>query len=64
MKEFLVLKLLSLQHELDHLDGVLALDRAMDAASVVARDVYERDRALFDAQVDYTIIPTLKPHVL
>ncbi len=47
------------QHELDHLDGVLALDRALDRDSIVARQVYEARREWFDGQVDYTISPTV-----
>lgn len=43
-----------LQHEIDHLDGILALDRAIDSASLVARAVFEADRAGYLAQVDYT----------
>eukprot|EP01116_Phalansterium_solitarium_P014875 TRINITY_DN32772_c0_g1_i1.p1 TRINITY_DN32772_c0_g1~~TRINITY_DN32772_c0_g1_i1.p1 ORF type:complete len:206 (+),score=20.01 TRINITY_DN32772_c0_g1_i1:754-1371(+) len=50
-----------LQHEIDHLDGVLALDRAVDANSIVAREVFERDKAHFEAQVDYIIEPTITP---
>ncbi len=45
-----------LQHEIDHLDGVLAVDRAME---LVVRREYERNRAYFDAQVDYAIVPTI-----
>lgn len=45
-----------LQHELDHLDGVLAVDRAME---LVVRKEYDRNRAYFDAQVDYAIVPTI-----
>jgi len=48
-----------LQHEIDHLDGVLAVDRAMDAQSLVMRREYERNREFFDAQVDYAIVPTI-----
>jgi peptide deformylase len=48
-----------LQHEIDHLDGVLAVDRAMDAESLVMRAEYERNREYFNAQVDYTIVPTV-----
>ena len=48
-----------LQHELDHLDGILALDRAEAAApgvdAVIARSAFEADRARFRAQVDYAI---------
>ena len=31
-----------LQHELDHLDGVLAIDRAIDANSFCTREEYQR----------------------
>jgi peptide deformylase len=31
-----------LQHELDHLDGILAIDRALDRNSLCTRDEYER----------------------
>jgi peptide deformylase len=47
-----------LQHEIDHLDGILAVDRALDAESLVLRAAYERNRELFDSRVDYTITPT------
>jgi peptide deformylase len=45
-----------LQHEIDHLDGILAVDRGKD---LVMRKEYERNREFFDAQVDYAIVPTL-----
>ena len=48
-----------LQHEIDHLDGILAVDRAIDRESLVMRAVYEARRQEFDAQVDYTIVPTI-----
>ena len=48
-----------LQHEIDHLDGILAVDRALDRDALVLRAVYEADREQFDAQVDYTIVPTV-----
>jgi peptide deformylase len=48
-----------LQHEIDHLDGILAVDRALDRDSLVMRAVYDNDRERLDAMVDYTIIPTL-----
>src|SRR5713226_5449924 len=34
-----------LQHELDHLDGVLAIDRAMNSNSFCTREEYDRQRA-------------------
>lgn len=48
-----------LQHEIDHLDGVLAVDRALDAEALVMRREYERNREFFDAKVDYAIVPTI-----
>jgi peptide deformylase len=48
-----------LQHELDHLDGILAVDRAIDRDALVMRAVYEANCEMFDAQVDYTIVPTV-----
>jgi peptide deformylase len=48
-----------LQHEVDHLDGVLALDRALDRDAIIARSVYEARRDFFNAQVDYAIQSTI-----
>jgi peptide deformylase len=44
-----------LQHEIDHLDGILAVDRAVDRQSLVSREVFEANRDAFTRQVDYTI---------
>lgn len=44
-----------LQHEIDHLDGILAVDRALDRDSLVLREVFEAQRAYFVRQVDYVI---------
>jgi peptide deformylase len=48
-----------LQHEIDHLDGVLALDRGEPAGpgldAVIGRATWEADRERFRAQVDYAI---------
>jgi len=48
-----------LQHELDHLDGVLALDRAEPAApgadAIIGRGAFGADPARYRAQVDYAI---------
>jgi len=41
------------QHEIDHLDGVLATDLALDRDAIVARTVFERDVAFFRNQVSY-----------
>jgi len=42
-----------LQHEIDHLDGILAVDRAVDENSLVSRELFDTQRELFEAQVDY-----------
>jgi peptide deformylase len=44
-----------LQHEIDHLDGILAVDRALDRDSLVLREVFEARREYFARQVDYVI---------
>ena len=41
-----------LQHEIDHLDGVLALDRAVDRESIVSREVFESMPEHFARLVD------------
>jgi len=40
-----------LQHELDHLDGILAVDRALGPNGLVYRSVYEARREEFDRLV-------------
>jgi peptide deformylase len=49
-----------LQHEVDHLDGILALDRALDRDSIIARQVYLGRKSHFDSLVDYVIRPTIR----
>jgi peptide deformylase len=44
-----------LQHEIDHLDGILAVDRALDRDSLVLRELFETQLAYFAGQVDYVI---------
>jgi peptide deformylase len=48
-----------LQHELDHLDGVLATDLALDARSIIYRAAFEAAPAHFQSQVDYVIQGTI-----
>ncbi len=48
-----------LQHELDHLDGVLATDLALDSQSIIYRTAFNTDPAYFQKQVDYVIQPTI-----
>ncbi|MBN2614387.1 MAG: peptide deformylase [Bacteroidales bacterium] len=44
-----------LQHELDHLDGILAVDRAIDKESIMYRSVFESNKDFFLQQVDSVI---------
>jgi len=37
-----------IQHELDHLDGILLLDRAADTRSIISREAYAQDPDLFN----------------
>lgn len=48
-----------LQHEVDHLDGILALERADGPGAVVTREAFEQDREGHEARVDYVIAPTI-----
>jgi peptide deformylase len=48
-----------LQHELDHLDGVLATDLALDPRSIIYRSAFDADPTFFRSQVDYVIQPTI-----
>jgi peptide deformylase len=49
------------QHEIDHLDGILAIDRANGREDVITRAAYEAQPEYFRGQVDYTIEPTIQP---
>lgn len=42
-----------LQHEIDHLDGVLAVDLAAEDCDIVSRRTFEADRAYFMSRVSY-----------
>lgn len=42
-----------LQHEIDHLDGVLAVDHAVDRDSLVSRETFEADVPYYLQQVSY-----------
>jgi peptide deformylase len=44
-----------LQHEIDHLDGILAVDHALDVDALVSREVFEADPEMFAKLVDYVI---------
>jgi peptide deformylase len=42
-----------LQHEIDHLDGILAIDRAEGSDSLVRRAAFAAAREYFEKQVDW-----------
>ena len=48
-----------LQHEIDHLDGILALDLAAGEQAVIARSAFDANPRFYQAQVDYVIQPTI-----
>jgi len=48
-----------LQHEIDHLDGILAVDRAYDDKSIINRSDYLNNIDDYSKQVDYVIKPTI-----
>lgn len=48
-----------IQHEVDHLDGILSVDLALDRDALVARGLYDADRARFKGMVDYEIRATV-----
>jgi peptide deformylase len=41
------------QHEVDHLDGVLAVDRAEDVRDIVSREAFDQLRDEFEERVDH-----------
>jgi peptide deformylase len=46
-----------IQHEYDHLDGILATDLAEGPEGIISREAFEHYRDQFSASVDYTIQP-------
>jgi peptide deformylase len=48
-----------LQHEMDHLDGILAIDRAITPSDIIYKSEYTKNVDYYDKMVDYTIKSTL-----
>jgi len=44
-----------LQHEIDHFDGILAVDQTIDKNSIIMREYFNENREVVNQQVDYTI---------
>ena len=49
-----------LQHEIDHLDGILAIDRAITPTDIIYKREYIKNEDYYNKRVDYTIKPTIK----
>lgn len=49
-----------LQHEIDHLDGILAVDRATGTGGIIYRTEYEKNKEYYNSQVDYFICSTIQ----
>lgn len=45
------------QHEIDHLDGILSIDRAIDADSIVTVEAFKADPSPHLARVDHRAAP-------
>lgn len=48
-----------LQHEIDHLDGIMAIDRAIEKRDIIYKAEYKKNYEFYDSQVDYKIVPTI-----
>lgn len=48
-----------LQHEIDHLDGILATDRVNEPKDIIYKSEYVKNKRYYDSIVDYLIQPTI-----
>lgn len=46
-----------LQHEIDHLNGILAIDRTLSTQGIISRAAFNEEPERFVDQVDYIIMP-------
>jgi peptide deformylase len=49
-----------LQHEIDHLDGILAIDRAIEKTDIIYKSEYNKEKEYYNSQVDYHIVQKIK----
>ncbi len=42
-----------IQHEMDHLDGILAIDRAITNRDILYKEEYEKNKRHYESLVDY-----------
>ena len=48
-----------LQHEIDHLDGIMAVDRAINPTDLIYRSEFDKNSSMYNQMVDYVIKPTV-----
>jgi peptide deformylase len=48
-----------LQHEIDHLDGILAVDRAVEKRDIIYKKEYLKNREKYDIGIEYSINPEI-----
>ena len=48
-----------LQHEIDHLDGILAIDRAITSTDIIYKSEYVKNEDYYNKRANYTIKPTI-----
>jgi peptide deformylase len=53
-----------LQHETDHLQGILAIDRVLDGKDIIYKTEFDTNRDFYLQKVDYTIEPTIPSRYL
>lgn len=46
-----------LQHEIDHLDGILAVDRIIEKEDIIYKSEFNKQRSYYENKVDYKINP-------
>ncbi len=47
-----------LQHEIDHLDGIMAIDRAISKTDIIYRNEFNKNRKKYNQMVEYVITAT------
>jgi peptide deformylase len=48
-----------LQHEIDHLDGVMAIDRAIGKKDILYKTEFNKNKEYYESKVDYSIKTTV-----
>jgi peptide deformylase len=48
-----------MQHEIDHLDGILAIDLAITHKDIIYKEEYEKNKKYYESLVDYRIVSSI-----